>query len=284
MAGDGEITADLLQRLRRHYLPPQPMPGGVFVTEVGGNGRWGDGRQCDAIYVGFTASSGRLMVGHEVKASRGDWLSELRKPDKADMWADQCHEWWLVTVPGVVRDGELPAGWGLMHPGRSRTRMEIVVPARRHEDRQPSWDAVRSLMARLDTLQRAERRAFDIERLPKLRAQVEKEWGNARELTRRLDGESESKASDILRELGELLGVRVSDGDWGNSVTPEEVKNLAALLRLHVSLREAQRRLVQGYDVASVTRLREKAQALVAELAAAEAAIEQLAARPPWEG
>jgi hypothetical protein len=90
-----------------------------------------------------------MLVGHEVKASRSDWLTELANPGKADAWADQCHEWWLITVPGVVRDGELPAGWGLMVPGTSKTRMRVLTPARRHADRQPSWDAIRSVVASL---------------------------------------------------------------------------------------------------------------------------------------
>ena len=149
-ASDRTITADLMARLNRHYIKPgQPLPGGVFVPEVGENGGWGSGRRCDAIYVGFTSSSGRMLVGHEVKASRSDWLTELANPGKADAWADQCHEWWLITVPGVVRDGELPAGWGLMVPGTSKTRMRVLTPARRHADRQPSWDAIRSVVASL---------------------------------------------------------------------------------------------------------------------------------------
>jgi len=172
--GARTITTDVLGRLRRHYLPPQPMPGGVFVTEVGENGAWGAGRRCDALYVGFTSSSGRLLIGHEIKATRADWLHELARSYKADTWADQCHEWWLVTVPGVVADGELPEGWGLMVPGRSRTRMTVVHRARRHPDRTPSWGAVRSIMARLDTLQRQEIQTIQVGALTQARNEAQK--------------------------------------------------------------------------------------------------------------
>lgn len=150
-------TANLLALLHRHYIKPGlNMPGGVFLPEVGQNGNWGAGSRCDAIYAGFTSSSGRILIGHELKTSRADWLNELKKPGKADAWADECHEWWLVVNdPNIVRDGELPAGWGLMVPGRrTKTRMDIAVKAaRKYPDvHRPSWDAVRSVLARQDTL------------------------------------------------------------------------------------------------------------------------------------
>ena len=152
MTGDRAITADLMDRLQRHYIKPsEPLPGGIFVPEVGFNG--GGGSRCDAIYVGFTGASRRQMIGHEVKASRSDWLVELAKPGKADLWADQCHSWWIVAPPGVVRLEELPDAWGLMEPGpKTRTRLLIRSPAQSHPGRVPSWLAVRSVMSRFDTL------------------------------------------------------------------------------------------------------------------------------------
>lgn len=147
-------TTELLALLRRHYIKPGlDLPGGVFVPEVGGNGSWGASARADAIYVGFTSSSGRILVGHELKISRADWLNELNKPGKADQWADQCHAWYLVVNdPAIVKPGELPAGWGLMSPGPSRTRMTVHTPAAVKPDHTPSWDAVRSVMGRIDTL------------------------------------------------------------------------------------------------------------------------------------
>lgn len=149
-------TAKLLALLQRHYIKPgADLPGGVFVPEVGQNGRWGAGNRCDAIYIGFTSTSGRILIGHELKSSRADWLAELNKPGKADTWADECHEWWLVVAnPDIVGAGELHPGWGLMTLGPSRTRMQIRTEAHRKDPglHRPSWDAVRSIIARQDTL------------------------------------------------------------------------------------------------------------------------------------
>lgn len=68
------------------------------------------------------------IIGHEVKVSRSDWLSELADPTKAEAWRRYCNYWWLVAPRGIVRD-DLPQGWGLMVPhGKS---LRVVVPALR---------------------------------------------------------------------------------------------------------------------------------------------------------
>lgn len=145
-------TGTLLAALERHYIKPsEPLPGGIFLPEVtlGAAG----GSRCDALYVGFTSTSGRLLVGHELKVSRSDWLRELDAPGKADPWADQCHAWWVVAPAGIVQSGELPDGWGLMEPPSARGhRFTVRRPAQVHKDRDPNWTAVRSILARADTL------------------------------------------------------------------------------------------------------------------------------------
>ena len=55
------------------------------------------------------------IIGHEVKVSRADWLSELRDASKAETWKQHCHRWYLVVPDAqIVHPEELPDGWGLM--------------------------------------------------------------------------------------------------------------------------------------------------------------------------
>jgi hypothetical protein len=146
-------TRELMARLERHYVKPsEPLPGGVFIPECGWNGTGGTSR-ADALYVGFTSTSGRILIGHEVKVSRADWQHELDQPGKADAWHDQCHQWYVVAPSvEIVPPETVPEGWGLMVPStRTKTRMQVVVKAQTWR-RTPSWDAVRSIMSRQDTL------------------------------------------------------------------------------------------------------------------------------------
>jgi hypothetical protein len=180
----GRVTAagQLLDRLGRHYVKPAK-GGGIFLTEVGTNDWNAAGRRCDAIYVGFTSASGKLLVGHEAKVSRSDWLRELDEPGKADFWHDNCHAWYVVAPDsGVVRPEEVPHGWGLLLPNpRSEVRMDVVVKAAVREDLVPSWTAVRSVMARYDTLRAAAIRDAARDEVAALREQHEKQLTGLRE-------------------------------------------------------------------------------------------------------
>lgn len=69
------------------------------------------------------------LIGHEVKVSRGDWLSELRDPDKAETFKVHMDRWFLVASdPSIVKPGELPEGWGLMVASGSGLRVAVPAP------------------------------------------------------------------------------------------------------------------------------------------------------------
>ena len=71
-------------------------------------------------------SRGLELIGFEIKASRGDWLSELKNPAKAEEISRFCDRWYIVAgSEGIVRTGELPAAWGLMMPKGKGLRIEV---------------------------------------------------------------------------------------------------------------------------------------------------------------
>lgn len=252
-------TKTLLEILERHYIKPNaPMPGGVFLTECGVNGTFGASNRADALYVGFTSASGRLLIGHEVKVSRSDWRRELDQAGKADWWADNCHEWWIVAPgPEVVPVEELPEGWGLLYPSsRSRNRMQVVRQATRYPDRQPGWDAVRSIMARLDTLQRSALAAFAVAERDRHEQQVEDhvERRLAAAGAQALTPDQRSKLAAIER-IEHLLGEPISN-DWfaPERVTPAQA---AAALRL-VRAGHALNLPVRGHDSDSIRQAAER--------------------------
>lgn len=269
-------TNELLARLQRHYIVPGAVPaGGVFLPEVGWNGT-AEHSRADALYIGFTGSSGRILKGHELKVSRSDWLAELAKVGKADPWADQCHEWWLVTLPDVVRDGELPEGWGLMIPGRSKTRMQVVQKPRTFADRTPSWDAMRSITARLDTLQTG--------RLNEVRRQAEDK------ATAAIEGRVEVAIANRLRQqppdyddlmallvrYENALGVASPNGSltgsWSAGRFDEAlIKDIQEGLRLHGTVQKAVRNVVGQWRVEQAKHAQEAAGDLVKALESLEA-------------
>jgi hypothetical protein len=76
----------------------------------------------------YWTDRGPSFIGHEVKVSRSDWLTELKDPTKAEFWVNHCHYFNLVVSDAaIVREDELPERWGLMVAhGRS---VRVAVPA-----------------------------------------------------------------------------------------------------------------------------------------------------------
>ena len=280
-------TIELTARLRRHYIKPGPMPGGVFVTECGLNN--GSSRQArvDALHIGFTSTSGRILRGHELKVSRADWLAELAKVGKADVWADQCHEWWLVTPDAsIVADGELPPGWGhMVVDPRTKTRLKVLVPAQRKpEGFTPSWLALRSIMARLDTLMQQERAQMAYEEGQKARAEAEKKMEErlASRAGRRLTPEEQTRLAVVDKvesELGMTLTFYRSHLSGDDTVTPQEFATAVRVARALHDVRDlAGSRL--GYTPYALARQADDLEATAKNLRALAATLNELATTP----
>lgn len=70
-------------------------------------------RSADAIAMNLFPSRGLRLHGFEFKASRGDWLRELKDPAKSWPIQRYCDHWWIVAFPDIVKTEELPPTWGL---------------------------------------------------------------------------------------------------------------------------------------------------------------------------
>ncbi len=202
------VASELVDRLRKHYIK-EPNPGGIFIAECGLNNSWGPQRRVDAVHVGFTKTSGQILRGHEIKVSRADWLHELDQPEKASTWADACHEWWLVTPEArIVHPGELPPGWGHMVPDpRAKVRFRNIVPAERRapETHAVPWEIARSLLARMDTLNRGDRQSERREIEDAARERIQAEFDARQQRNDGLPFEIRRKV-EVHDELVRLLG------------------------------------------------------------------------------
>lgn len=71
-------------------------------------------RRADAISMAAWKSRGYLIHGFEIKISRGDWLRELKQPEKTECLQKYCDHWWIVVSDQSIVRGDLPEPWGLM--------------------------------------------------------------------------------------------------------------------------------------------------------------------------
>lgn len=107
-------TDELMAALAARYC----RPAWAFLPEVrNGTGYQREPRTADAMAMSLWPSRGLELHGFEVKASRADWLGELKNPAKAEEIAAFCDRWWLVVGDKeIVKPAELPPTWGLMIP------------------------------------------------------------------------------------------------------------------------------------------------------------------------
>jgi len=101
-------TGKINNALREKYKAPEY----ALMFEVGNKTGFGCNRHADAIAMSLWPSRGLELIGFEVKASRSDWLRELKDPAKAEKIAAFCDRWFIVAAEGIVKPGEMPVGWG----------------------------------------------------------------------------------------------------------------------------------------------------------------------------
>lgn len=265
---DASPTAHALTAaLRDHYLKPaEPLPGGVFLTELTDDLT---ARRVDALSIGFWRSTGQRIDGHEIKVSRSDWLRELKDPGKAGPWFDRCHRWWLV-VPSVAvaRPEELPDGWGLMVPGSKGRRFRVVVPA---PLRQPTVDLpfLLAVSKRLDTARSTAVSGRVLAERVEARAQEA-----ARRATELVEQANAADVADRLRtltELEEAFGGPITrywagDGEHRTTAAAEALRAWAGLIDAETRLGQVGGRELDRLDQV----LRSHADALAAVASAAE--------------
>lgn len=135
---------DVVEMLRRHYLPDGRPAGGILAAEIEAPDNL---RRADALWAPFTIAGGDGLIGHEVKVSRSDVLAELADPTKAESWGRYCTQWWLtVSDPALIAGMDIPEAWGVMAPpsGRRTRTMTVLRPApkRKVGDTGSAWRRV----------------------------------------------------------------------------------------------------------------------------------------------
>lgn len=170
-------------------------------------------RRCDAIAVGMWQSSRREIQGFEVKASRSDWLRELKMVDKADPFIERCDRWWLVTgSASIAKPEEIPACWGWMSATKTGLRVQKPAPSLREE---------RPAMERLWAFALIRRAAEkDGEVISRMRDEIRAEYArySAQEIAR-ATREVEPRLKELQEKIAKFetdSGMRMGDWRLGN--------------------------------------------------------------------
>ena len=121
-------AAELTKRLRDCLRTRYAWPEWALLEEISLSSHAYVSRIADAIALGMWSSSKHHLHGFEIKASRSDWLKEVRTIGKADDAYRYCHRWWLIAPEGVADPSEIPGTWGWMIPRGNSLRVKRQAP------------------------------------------------------------------------------------------------------------------------------------------------------------
>lgn len=181
---DREVTLQLKAALIRRFAWPE----WVTCAEVLCGTRSID-------YVAVHTWGAPELLGFELKASRSDWLREMRQPEKADQVFGQLDRFWLVTAASVTTLQEVPPTWGWLTL-QADGRLRAAKPAQKIARLPLDQVFVAGLM------RRARAGADDQDRLAELKAARESAHAEGRKFER-----DHSKYSQEV-DAAELDGAR----------------------------------------------------------------------------
>ncbi len=145
-------AAHLKAALRLHYAAPEYATL-EEVRNATGRLKKRHGKQpryCDLLAMGLWPSMGLELIGFEVKVSRQDWLNEIKDEKKSVAISQMCDRWYLVVpTEKIVKEGELPSGWGMIVV--TGTAVREVVPAPKLESKPLTREFLASLLRNATT-------------------------------------------------------------------------------------------------------------------------------------
>lgn len=214
MSAQALSTTEIKARIQAKYGD-----GAIVLFEVRNSTGYGAERTADAVVVETWKSRGYAITGIEIKASRSDWLRELKNPAKAEPIHKFCDRWLLaVGHQSVVGPGELPAGWGLLVPYGAKLQTAVVPATLKPEP------VDRGFLAAL--LRRARATGLDDPAVTAAIELVRKEAKEAAERDRTWQQRDHEKLQAKVAEFEAAAGFSIAEGWHGPKLTGETVRAL----------------------------------------------------------
>lgn len=208
-------SRDIVLALARRYAAP----AWSFFEQVARGTGWKADGWADAMALSLWPSRGIELYGFEVKVSRGDWLRELKNPQKADKIAVLCHRWWIVAAPDCVQPSELPPNWGLIELRGGK--LWDVVQATSCKPKELDWGFLAAILRRVgeanvpaSTVEAQIQKAIE-ERGKSVEQELERRMRRTKDLGKAVD------------EFERVSGIRICE--WTAGHQGKAVKLLASL-------------------------------------------------------
>lgn len=217
--GEKVTSSQIKEMLARKYPGGGVAPQYAFFTEVR-NGTGSDfGRSADGFAMCMWPSQGHEISGFEIKVDRGDWLNELKQPQKSQAVMQYCDRWYVVASPGVVDPREVPKNWGFIEAKGGKLFTKIKAPLLE------AVPLTRTFVSAL--LRKATENVVSVE---VYRSELGAQYDKGVKDTEKKAAEAEKKLADhreMVRVFEENAGIKVID-NWEGI---EKAKKVGTLVR-----------------------------------------------------
>jgi hypothetical protein len=130
---DKETTSRIIEALVLKHKPPEW--AGFAELAIGDRGQ-----RFDFWAISCWMSSKQFsVITYEVKASRSDFLTELKNPGKRKLAEDYSNETWFAAPKGIIKPQEVPDGWGLLEFSDCLAPRRTVQARYREMRELPTW-------------------------------------------------------------------------------------------------------------------------------------------------
>lgn len=127
---------------KRHAGDPRMPDWAVFFELRDGTGAGSYGQSIDAFAMHTWPSKGYRRIGYEIKASRSDFLREMKIPEKRAWAMSITHEFWFVAPAKVIDPAEVPVDCGLLLVTADGNKLRTVKVAPHREPRDLTMNEV----------------------------------------------------------------------------------------------------------------------------------------------
>lgn len=176
----------------------------------------------DAWAIHYHPSKRNVTRCYEVKISRSDFRSEIRKPLKRRPGLRLANEFYFVTPENMLEPGEIPPECGLMEVGSDgKLKIKVVAPFR--DVMPPTWLFTSALCRRIDAA-----RAMEIHIKAKADAYLKmaematnialdrhiRKWRNHNVGSREIPDKILDALEDLKREVAEIIKIQSKNVEY----------------------------------------------------------------------
>lgn len=198
----------------------------VLIMEVSNASGFSRSRSLDFMAINLWESRGLAVTGIERKSNRGDWLKEIKSPEKQESHFKHCDYFYLLTdKEGVAKIEEIPASWGWYHIKGNRVMTMKQAPKL---SPQPIGRSLMCAMLRRAASKESYIHKGEFDSLVEEKVKKETEKFQNRDLNLR----QLKELREIVDEFEEASGIDLSQRSWGKYPYATKIKQIGEAVSL----------------------------------------------------